>query len=395
MPELDFRGLDEATRAAFKPHFADVVRRATRRRQRNRASAAAGVTALVLAASAAAIGVGGARRPDTAVVPSAPAHHVVPGGMVVGDVHRLYLEYSDCRGTDCTVMLATSVDGGTQWTRRPVPVPHNARLTLFYALAPRTLITMVTLPGPGQVQYWLASTDAGVTWHRQTQSTVDIVPPGWRALGSLGFMAADPATGRVANIPLSWGRPLDAFGVTRDLPPAAGLWITGNLSCRSGPTCTGSTVMVSRDGGRNWHRHTFAENLDAGQTSPGGPAVATLDGRTVYAVGAAAGEIVVYRTDDGGLTWHRTGAQLSVGIKRVFAGLDRYGRLLIQVGTSHQHPVTYLSADGGQSLRQASIGPGALASPVPGGYAYVTYPLQAWLSTDGISWSEVKPPQLG
>jgi photosystem II stability/assembly factor-like uncharacterized protein len=402
MPELDFRGLDEATRAAFKPHFADVVRRAARRRQRGRAGAAAGVSALVIGTSVAILGVSGAARPDAAVAPSPPSRHVEPGQMVVGDLNHLYLVYSDCQGSECTSLLATTADGGTHWTRLPLPVARHSTGTgsaivlSLSAVAPHTLLLMVYPPRNHQGQRLLSSTDAGVTWHEQRPSTVDTVPPGWRALQDVGFVAADPATGRVVNV-RAWPRGLEMFRPVEGLPPTAGLWITGYLHCPPGPRCTGNSVTVSHDGGRSWHRYTFAEDLDSGDSSPGGADIATLDGRTVYAVGAAAGELIVYRTDDGGLTWHRTGARLSVGDRRVYAALDRSGRLLIQVGLQGEHPATYLSDDGGQSLRTAPIGPGALATAVPGGYAYSGWPYTdtAWLSTDGVTWSRVKPPSLG
>ncbi|GAB3964737.1 hypothetical protein [Plantactinospora veratri] len=123
MPELDFSGLGQAAQAAFKPHFADVERRARRRRRRTRVAGAAALAAVV------AVGGGvvwravpsdedGARygtlgppvaldrTPDFVPTPGpsaspgapTPAAPTVTGQMLVGDLDRLYLRYRDCQG---------------------------------------------------------------------------------------------------------------------------------------------------------------------------------------------------------------------------------------------------------------------------------------------------------
>lgn len=330
--------------------------------------------------------------------------------MVAGDVDHLYLRYGDCRGADCVIKVAATADGGRTWTSSPLPVTHNALVSLA-ALGPLTVLAEVQQGGATVTQSWLASTDGGHTWHAVSVRQVDAIPTGWQILDGppgvdqIAVLAADPATGALAE--LGQGRPLHLGRPVAGLPPAAGLWLTGYLGTAPSPAPspygdqqirvgTGSTVAVSHDGGRTWHQQTFAEPLTA-NTGLGGATVASYDGRTAYAVGAANGELVVHRTDDGGLTWRRTPAQAHVGEALLAAAVRADGTLLVQVGyQAGDHPVMYESTDRGATLRAVPIGPGASAVPVDGGYAQSDWPNTsgAWLSPEGTAWSYVAPPAL-
>jgi photosystem II stability/assembly factor-like uncharacterized protein len=304
-------------------------------------------------------------------------------------------------------MVAATADGGTTWTKSPLPVGHNA-LAQLIALGPRTLVAWYQNEG-ASTQPWLATTDGGSSWRPVTVGAVDAIPAGWRALDVPGgpesqVLAADPTTGEIAR--LAQPRSLTLAKTVAGLPPAAGLWVTGHLgTTTTAPDSnnaqqilpTGSAIEVSHDGGRTWHRQSFPEALDAGDTTLGGAAVATHDGQIAYAVGQAGGELAIYRTGDGGATWQRTSAHLQVGSKRLYAALRADGTLSVQIGDQESdHPTMYQSTDQGQSLREVSIAPGAQAVPVPGGYAESGWPNSSgvWLSTQGSEWSYAAPPSL-
>lgn len=431
MHELDFRGLDTASQAAFKPHFSEVVRRAARRRRRTRATGA--LVAVVALATGTGVATGALPGgPGTAAplvdTPSTPAfmppagpsdgpgpvagRRSQTGAMVAGDLDHLYLRYTDCQrpGVDCAVMLAASDDGGATWTESALPVEHNS-LVMLTALAPRTLLAWVQ-DGTAVRQYWQASSDGGRTWREVPVREADAIPAGWQpvdttlSLDSVGVLAADPATGDLVRL----AQPLQlATGrLVSGLPPAAGLWVSGFTGTATTPvatpqgteqsvTGTGSSVEVSHDGGRTWQRSSFPDNLDDGEAF-GAAAIASYDGRTAYAAGLAGGALLVYRTVDGGQTWQRTPARVAVaGRTEVHASVRADGTLFVQLGTqASEHPTMYRSSDGAQTLRQVPVGPGAAAVAVAGGYAQTGWPNSsgAWLSPDGASWSYVAPPDL-
>jgi photosystem II stability/assembly factor-like uncharacterized protein len=423
MPELDFDGLREAIRAAFRPHFAEVVHRAGRRRRRTRAVGAVAAVAVLATGTGTAARmlsqhtgtgpgtpVGALTTPDF-IPPAAPSggpvrsgHRVATGAMVAGDVDHLYLKYGDCQGADCTARMAASTDGGASWTTRALPVPHNALVQLF-ALGPRTLLAWVQDYGTGS-QRWLASTDAGQAWHEVTVHDTDAVPAGWQPLDRPGnldqirVLAADPASGNIVQ--LAQPRVLDGARVAVELRPAAGLWITGYTGRvdTSPVTFQGSAVDVSHDGGRTWHRATLPEDLSAGDGfAPA--ALASYDGQTAYAVGTVAGTLVVYRSVDGGTTWQRAPlvgpVREGIGERRIHAAVRADGALTIQVGDqAGDDPVMYQSTDEGRTVTRVPVGPGADAVPTTGGYAQSGWPNSSgvWLSPDGTGWSYVGPPKL-
>ena len=297
MPDFDFTGLSEAAQAAFKPQFSEVVRREARRRRTARLTGAT-LTVAAIAVGVTTVGLPGTDRsqiggpgfdprrtpdfdPRPAGTPDPDRSGSKTGPMVVGDLGHLYVRWHDCRSaSDCALMVAATADGGATWRSYPLPVGRNAMVDLR-AVGPRTLVAWAQsdLTGGEQpVHTWHASTDGGATWRDVQPSTVDAIPAGWRVLDDFeylgdGLTAVDPVTGAVAAVPLP---PLEMGKPVAGLPPAAGLWVSGYTGTTSTPatdasgqalgeqiTGTGSAVEVSRDGGRSWYRHVFAEELIA------------------------------------------------------------------------------------------------------------------------------------
>lgn len=414
--------------AAFKPHFADVTRRAARRRRRTRAAgttlavvtAAAGGAAVVLPGDdPPGVGVGAELSPTPPFIPTPngtpmpgeedPKGEVKTGPMVVGDLDHLYLRWLDCREAGgCRVMVAATADGGVSWRSYPLPVGRDALVDLR-AVGPRTLVAWSQGGDrdPARMTHaWHASTDGGATWREVTPRTVDAIPAGWQVpdgfehLGG-GILAVDPATGNAVTLPrnaLRLAKPVSG------LPAEAGLWVSGYVGEKGEPVAgaerivgTGSAVEFSRDGGRTWQRHVFDEELTTLESQPGAAAIATADGRTVYAVGRAGSVLRIHRSVDGGRTWKPTAARQDVGVQRIAAAVVAGDRLVIQAGPDGgKPPLLFESTDGGASLRQIAAGPGASAVPVPGGYAQGGWPWSsgAWTSEDGTEWSYVAPPKL-
>jgi photosystem II stability/assembly factor-like uncharacterized protein len=419
MPDIDFTGLGQAAEAAFKPHFADVIRRHARRQRRVRvAGAALAVTAV--GAGGVAIGLPGDGAPGPGpgggVVTTPPFVQGTPGPaigkppatgpVVVGDLDHLYVRWEDCRTGKCVLNVAATSDGGGTWRSHPLPVGADALVDLK-AVGPRTLLVWshsVRANGKGIDYVWHASVDGGASWRAVEVREVTAIPPGWIVLDGQpvfdGVLAADPAAGVLASLPR---RPLALAESVTGLPPAAGLWVSGYAGTSTAPngglTGTGSVVEWSRDGGRTWQRHTFPEPVIATSFgNVGSVAIATDDGRTVYAVGRVGTALRIYRTGDGGRTWAATPARYEVGTRRIAAAMGPGGRLMIQAGPEHDQPAPLVleSLDGGATVRELPAGPGAAAVQVPGGYAQSGWPLTvgAWLSEDGLNWHYVLPPKV-
>jgi photosystem II stability/assembly factor-like uncharacterized protein len=434
MSDFDFSGLRASSQAAFKTSFDDVVRR-SRRRRRARTAGVVLAAAVVIAGTGAAsvqlrptrgsvIGPPGPVPVTTpAFIPSwqpsdAPptprSHEIKAGALEAGDLDHLYLTYDDCHYLDCATGFAATADRGATWKTMPPPVPRNA-MTQLTAVAARTLVLSYKTDGHPDVRHWLCSTDGGAHWRAVTAHPVTVLPAGWRVLDApmsqeqVEVLAADPVTGDLATLSQPVGI-LYGHAVT-GLPPQAGLWVGGSGwpgqeqpsgDALSGgtqrPPRQGSTLQISHDGGRTWRQLTFPDAMRTdGDGGPGAPLIATNDGQTAYALGEQDAALVVYRTTDGGKNWQRTTAHLAITTQSLRAALSPDGTLTVQVGIqAPDNPAMYQSTDGGQTLHQVAIGPGASATPVPGGYAQSDWPNTAgvWLSGDGSTWSYVNPPKL-
>lgn len=427
MPDFDFSGLRSDSQAAFRTDFGDVTNRSRRRRRRQVRLAGA---AIALAVVATGVGVADAagRSPDDLTgglpgakpsatppfIPSwqpsqAPAkpgvHDITMGALEAGDLSHFYVRYDDCRGADCTLMFAASTDAGAEWTRSPLPVPHNS-LVALYVVAPRTVLAWYQSSGAQTTQSWLTTTDGGAHWRQASVADVAVVPSSWQVLkqdfegaSAVSVLAADPVTGDIARLA---PRQLPGGRVPGGLPVSAGLWMTG-VSGATGDAGNGgqttfadSVAEVSHDGGHTWQQYTFPEPIVGGDAGDGA-VLATVDGHTAYAVGQAGGALRIYRTIDGGTTWQRTAGQVRIGsdLRRLYAALRPDGTLTIQIGDqAPDHPTMYESTDQGRTLHEVAVGPGAAAVAVPGGYAQSGWPnvSGSWLSGDGTAWTYAAPP---
>ncbi|MFG3691296.1 WD40/YVTN/BNR-like repeat-containing protein [Micromonospora sp. NPDC047740] len=422
MPELDFAGLNVAAQAGFKPHFEQVAARARRRRQRHRIVTVA-VVALLATGSGIAVagrpaperppvpapGFGPDRTPDFIPTPGptrtpGPGQQVSTGRPGAGDLNHVYLRYHECRD-GCPPRWAGTDDGGRHWRTGALPVPDDALVDLR-VVGPRTLVAWYlprSSPDSSHAR-WAASRDGGATWRQVEARRVDALPAGWPVLARQpgpdreALVAVDPATGDVAQ--LANRSTLHNAATVASAPIGAGLWASGRTGEKVGDggrvTWSGSAVEVSRDGGRTWRRHEFPDGLTASD-EVGGPAVATQDGRTVYAVGRVRGGLVIWRSADGGRTWARTTGTAKVGERTIRAAVRPDGVLMVQAGvTAREDPLMFNSSDGGATLRPAPLGPGADPLPVSGGYVQTGWPdsTGAWLSADGVTWRWLDPPTL-
>jgi photosystem II stability/assembly factor-like uncharacterized protein len=220
--------------------------------------------------------------------------------------------------TNCTGSLFGSDDGGHTWTLRSdhlvgdLTVHTPGELTLHSAvsaLAPKGT-------SPDNTERVATSHDGGRTWTRvttQVDSTpLPVVPNG----GWLGCGGPSPArclyaytAGGAHRAPLA-NQPSLVHMHPMDLPASAGLWVAGEdpVSYRVG-------VAVSKDRGHTWSPvwTPGAGERDFPDCPNGEDAeVTSLDGMTAYAVvtcNSAGPDVVnrvlVYRTGDGGITWHR------------------------------------------------------------------------------------------
>jgi hypothetical protein len=422
MREIDFAGFREVAKASFRPDFAAVQRAA--RRRRGGLAAGAGVAVATVAAVLGVVVTGLPGSPpadwgDPSPSPSPTPGFVRPalpsprgpaeqdgiknGPLIAGDVDHLYGRYYDCVDDTCSVGVAASADRGRTWRKSPIPVPVDSYAVL-YPVGPRALVAHVQTPPPlnRDSQRWLASVDGGVTWRRVTASAAPAIPAGWRVLMTgrelEDLLAADSATGDMVRVRAGHGLQMARW--VAGAPAGAGIWVSGFTRTKVGADGrlipSGAAVAVSRDAGRTWRRSTFPGDLGAFEDA--GPAVATADGRTVYAVGQIGGRLAVFVSRDGGKTWRRTGATAApVGARTVTAAVRPDGALLIQIGTvAQERPIMFVSPDRGQTLRSTEPGPGAGAVPVSGGFLQGNWPLggDGWISTDGLTWSYIPTPKL-
>jgi hypothetical protein len=433
MPEVDFAGLRTvAMEAARQPEFREIERRVARLRRRRRlTSGAAAAAAVVLAVAGTAYAVGGfqdaapdpAATPGPAAVPgkppSGPVRRVVHAH--AGDANHLYAVTQSCDKPpygNCPYDLYGSDDAGRTWHGRTLP---DVDIEIFgiTVLGPRTVLAggapvSQTPPDPGTIatgsrRMDYLSVDGGATWRELTESAepIDAVPAGHSALGcaeppppstrspseppsieSCTVRVVDPVRARVAS--LANQPPIVAVGLS-DAPPEAGLWVTG-----FDPGSHRPAVAWSRDAGRTWITHVFAEADPVPTHSPPGfaPQLATADGRTAYAMVSRDDDIArIYRTVDAGATWS------------LFQEGDRAPSFIAFVAGDGAHLLMLQNYGGAEYLASRNGGPYRPQSMtgVPGtvdllpqamaGGGYITAveadPTAVYLSDDGLSWRRI------
>ncbi|MEO3815690.1 sialidase family protein [Plantactinospora sp. B24E8] len=434
MSTLDFSSLDRAARAAYKPQFAALERRARHRRRTRMAGAALLVVAVTVGSGTALELASGGGTPYGGTIPgvrlettpefiptpnpsgspeAGPPSGQISGAMVAGDLHHLYIRYRHCQDGDCQIRVAATTDQGGSWRTWPMSVPPDSMVDLR-AAGPETLVAWVQDASGDEAfprQYWLSSLDGGRTWREVTVREVPVLPADARPLmpdpgtNLFSIVAVDPATGELLRL----ARPvrLGAAELLAGVPVDDGLWTAGYTDQVVGQvreldgsisenkvTFTDPAIEVSHDGGRTWRRNVLPEQVRAEGFSELAMAV---HGDTAYVVLRDEGELRIFRSTDQGRSWRRAAGTAPVGERIVEAGVRPDGTLLIQAGVlAGEDPVMYTSADGGETLRPVRVGPGASAVAVPGGYAQADEQDRTgtWLSTDGTTWSYVPAPTI-
>lgn len=416
MPDLDFEGLRTASAAAFRPEYADVVRRAGRRRRR-RVKAVGALTAVAVAAVPVALRAApsGDRPAPTVVAPSPTPPYLPdatrlpsnrpgttePQQMVAADADHLFARFTECGETTCRDWIVASADRGRTWERRAVPDGH-----VFELIAVTADVLVVN---PGDTRWWQVSRDGGRTWRKVTSAPPGEAPADWPRIMGTPVVAVNPATGDLTAVQ-PWSVPFPYVAGGGVVPAGAGVWLSGYAEQHDVPHDTfdrrirgvGSRIAVSHDDGRTWFTYAVPEELYA--TDNGyftvGASLAVVDADTAYAVGRVGSVVRIYRTTDGGRTWTRTGATADAGTRSVQAGVVD-GTLHVRVGTAAdrrgaeqvEDPDFYVSTDGGESLSPVAPGPGSSAVPVPGGWVEPDRSTRGglWLYTDRF-WEFVAPP---
>ncbi|MEV0716342.1 hypothetical protein [Asanoa sp. NPDC050611] len=361
MPDLDFAGLAEEARLAFRPRFDEVVRRSRRRRWW---LAGLATCAVALAGGGVAAGLAGgtASAPEETLT----RRHALTA-VSVGDVGHLYQLVQTCEAGRCRERFAVSGDRGARWTLREPPGRADPR-TREILVAVNMTVVVVGREG-GSTTHWV-TTDAGRTWRagavenrpltdRDRIAYVDgsrvvTVSMGLGRMGAtptpvplhrarpfyqqggtwglFGYAEEGPVEGRELSI--AWGaagsrdwevQPLPADAGLLDLASPDGVDVYALYGARDGAL----QMWVSRDGGREWAR---------GALVPGGYAAGTLlatrDG-TLWLSNPDG----VLRSDDRGQTF--TAAGFGSGVVTFDAAVDLY-----TASTSGPFPRVWVSVDG-------------------------------------------------
>ncbi|MBE1486625.1 sialidase family protein [Plantactinospora soyae] len=440
-----FEGFTADVRQAFKPHFADVVRRAGRRRGVARAAGAAIVTVGLAAGGGTTIALTGSGGPGPVnptpsagagpwvTQPPAPGSRlpapqpnyaeVAPGNydpternspftglwtaMIAGDLDHLYLEYQNCKGSDCTRMIATSADRGRTWRKLKMPAglvtaPGGTSMAAAHG---KTLVARNSLGrNPDSPATYWTSTDGGVNWRQPTVREVDALPVDWSLLPENNSLAAfDPATGDMVRTGSEASGLVEGKKALSPItvPISAGIWrLAVEFAPMPSPLPTSFdldswlVVMVSRDGGRTWDTHRLPETIAGEEGGAGGlddVRLATADGETVYATEKRGDSVRVHVSTDGAATW-RAGALLDLDGPALSVLPTADGALIIESPTA-----TFRSTDQAQTFTKVGPSLGNRGYALPGGgYAIPTNnnEVSAWLSPDGANWTYVPRPDL-
>jgi len=401
---------------------AEVYAAAWRRRRvrTGLVAVAGGFTAVVLVVAVVVGTAGSGRHQETAgprpsgssaspkPSPTGPSGAFVHDGVVLGatatDGSHLYAIQAACP-TDqiesCTTDLLGSDDAGQSWTVRSHGIDDLGGMSVP---APGVLLV-----GQGKQHI---STDGGRTWTALTfsagaRAVQTVAADGWVACvsaktGGCALYAVDPHSGTARRLA---HQPAMAVYSVQHVPVGAGLWVTGSASG------TGhAAVAVSLDHGKTWTTHVFGPGEPDYPTTVSGSETAltaSLDGTTAYTVVSISmidetqAREFVYRTDDGGKTWHRTDPRHT--LPWAYHGDESYiaadgTHVVASVagdpaqwygsrddGSTYQRPAGVTGLTGLQDMREAVrvIAPGV----------YVAYDTTAvFRSTDGLHWTRLPLP---
>lgn len=397
--------------APASPLVADELFAAGRRRHRRRRVTAGSAAAFLAVAAALTVtgtltakpGHDGSAADDgVSAVRQQPRPGVSGPGAIIQwagatDADHLYLAYLHCDRLAChkgSFDLVGSDDGGHTWSDRASGLAADG----WRVVGPGTVLAM----RESTIEHPLVSVDGGRTWSGLTVvPATKMVPDGGTLIchsastqAPCRLFAVDPGAGLLA--PLS-GQPALTLQPSSSIVDAVGrLWVSGTDRASVRPA-----VAVSLDRGRTWSAHVFTGLPACATPSCDAPALATADGRTVYATmsDTAGQRRVVYRSDDG-RAWSRVDAgdvPYGRGAGWSFVASDG-SHIICVLGRRGQRVdrCDFRAAKGGAGYRRIEL-PGLPAAVgevrrTPDGWYYTvsyapTYALFG--SSDGLHWSRI------
>ncbi len=292
--------------------------------------------------------------------------------------------------------IATTSDGGNNWTNLPVPPRSEAYSGVFF-LNPSDgwIQTNKTVTGTTQgtiVTY--RTTDGGHTWTSTSSPAPSWVASGFGGIGGLLFV----------NVTDGW---FTAFA------DAAGQGIVA--------------IYRTRDGGRTWSRISVGNSLGTSGGLPastphalpplGGGLTVALSPSVAFAAGAPYGmptPLDLYRTVDGGATWQPVSISLPPGIPvsslggtsispPIFGGRSGSLVMTLMPNSGDWQYAMYTTANSGQSWQFAGFVPGTPAVGPPQPLVSFGSALSGIaLSSDGLfqttdggrNWTRLRPSWL-
>lgn len=393
-----------------QPPFAELADRGRRRGHRTRIVRVAGVTAVAaLAAAPLLTAPGGSESLPPAESPP-PSERTWGRGQISVDFFDTdfgVAHYVDRADASCDEgWFSVTRDGGATWSEL-VEVPRVPdQISLLEIDGEQVCLKPSVLPiGPGtllaegpwdMLSEWpfFISHDAGRTWQQYQPQlrTAESVPDGVIPDGD----CEDEACQRLR---LSWWDPVTGDRmVLRNAPPAmadivtvapdGSIWLHGLV-----PGGDSQNLSVSRDRGRSWLDRTPGEDIDIDLGFAG---FMTPDGTTAYLYPLQSpiepAPFELYRTTDGGETWHEVPAVQRFGeVGSVWTTRD--GGLVVEDDGD-----LYLSTDGGATFARTDL-PARNTWALPGGGLLAwprdraaVDPVDLYLSEDGLTWQPVEVP---